>query len=308
VRVLFISSTRIGDAVLSTGLLEHLIRTGQASRITVACGPAAVGIFDRMPRRQRVIALPKRRLGLHWAALWRQVAGTRWDLVVDLRASAFAWTIRAARRVVARGGRQPGHRVRQLGALLGLDPPPLPVAWFDDADLARAEDLLPGPGPWLALGPTANWDRKVWPADRFVALVRAINAPGGVLPAARIAVLGGPGEPEAAIAAPVLAALGADRALDLVGRLTLPQAAAVLHRASLFVGNDSGLMHLAAATGTPTVGLFGPSKAEEYAPAGLRAIAVSAPSSPALHSIAEIGVDAVLAAVDQVLRTTPAAA
>lgn len=300
VRILFITATRIGDAVLSTGLLDHLIRTHPQARIVVACGPAAEGVFARMPNRAWTIVLEKRRWRLHWPLLWRQVAGQRWDLVVDLRASAFAWTVRAGRRVVARGGRQPGHRVQQLGALLGLRPAPLPVAWFAPADAARAAALLPEPGPWIALGPTANWDRKVWPAERFVALFRRLAAPDGPLPGARAAILGGPGGPEAAMAAPVLEALGG-RAVDLVGRIALPEAAAVLARAALFVGNDSGLMHLAAATGTPTLGLFGPSRVEEYAPAGRRAGFVVAPSSPALESMAEITVEAAFDAATRLL-------
>ena len=76
------------------------------------------------------------------------------------------------------------------------------------------------------------------------------------------------------MAAPLLAAL--PDAIDLTGRLSLPEAAAVLRRAALFVGNDSGLMHLAAAAGAPTLGLFGPTNAAEYGPAGSRARAVLA--------------------------------
>jgi lipopolysaccharide heptosyltransferase III len=307
VRILFITATRIGDAVLSTGLLDHLIRRHPHAKVVVACGPAAEGVFARMPGRAWTIVLEKRRWRLHWIDLWRQVGGQRWDLVVDLRASALAWTVRARRRVVARGGRQPGHRLHQLGALLGLDPPPLPVAWFGPAEAARAAALLPA-GPWIALGPTANWDRKVWPADRFVALFEALAGPDGPLPGARAAVLGGPGAEEAAMAAPVLAALGEARALDLVGRISLPEAAAVLARCALFVGNDSGLMHLSAAAGAPTLGLFGPSRAEEYAPAGLRAAYVAAASSPALDSMAEITVEAALAAVERLLAKAAAQA
>ena len=89
------------------------------------------------------------------------------------------------------------------------------------------------------------------------------------------AVLAGPGETERAMAAPLLAAL--PDAIDLAGRLSLPEAAACLARAALYVGNDSGLMHLAAASGAPTLGLFGPTPVAEYAPAGPRAVAVSAP-------------------------------
>ena len=80
------------------------------------------------------------------------------------------------------------------------------------------------------------------------------------------------------MAEPVLA--GLPGAIDLVGGLELPEVAAVMARCALFVGNDSGLMHLAAATGIPTVGLFGPTPASEYAPVGARALAVLAKGPP----------------------------
>ncbi len=306
-RILFITATRIGDAVLSTGLLNHLLRAHPHAKVVVACGTAAEGVFARMPNRAWTIPLEKRPFRLHWLELWRRVAGSRWDLVVDLRASGLAWTVRAKKRVVMRGGRRPGHRLAQLGALLGLDPPPLPVAWFAPADARRAAALLPGDGPWLALGPTANWDRKVWPAERFVALAGALSAPDGPLAGARVAVLGGPGAAERAMAAPVLAALG-DRAVDLVGTLSLPEAAAVLARCALFVGNDSGLMHLSAAAGAPTLGLFGPSPVEHYAPAGPRAAAAVAPGSPGLDSMPNLTLDAALGAAERLLSVPVAAA
>ena len=262
-RILFISSTRIGDAVLSTGLLAHLLARHPGARITVACGPAAEGVFTRMPGLERLWILRKRRFSAHWWGLWRHAVIQRWDLVVDLRGSAMAWAVPARARAVMRGGRRPGHRLAHLGDLLGLAPPPLPVAWWDAADEAR---LPPLPPRFLALGPTANWSHKVWPVERFVALSRAIDLP--------VVILGGPGAAEAAMAAPVLAAL--PHAIDLVGRLTLPEAAGLLSRATLYIGNDSGLMHLAAAAGAPTLGLFGPTRADEYAPCGPRARAVLA--------------------------------
>jgi ADP-heptose:LPS heptosyltransferase len=267
-RILFVTATRIGDAVLSTGLLDHLIRTHPGARVTVACGPAAAGLFARLPGLERVIPLEKRGWRVHWWSLWSRAIGTRWDLVVDLRGSALAWLIRARARAVMRGGRRPGHRLAQLGAVLGLDPPPPPVVWIGEADRARAAALLPPGPPVIGLGPTANWRGKVWPPERFVALFDRLAGAGGALPGARVAVFAGPGEAEAAMAAPVLAALPRGRTIDLVGRLTLTEAAAALARCALYVGNDSGLMHLAAAAGAPTVGLFGPSPPEDYAPCG----------------------------------------
>ncbi len=302
-RVLFVTSTRIGDAVLSTGLLDHLARAHPGARFTVACGPAAAGVFARLPGLERLVVLEKRRWSLHWLPLWALAAGRVWDLVVDLRGSAIAWLVLARRRAVMRGGRRPGHRLLHIARALGVSPAPRPVAWWSGDDAARAAALLPEK-PFLALGPTANWRGKLWPAERWVALAQALTAPGGPLPGAPIAVLGGPGEAERAMARPALAAL--PDATDLVGRLSLPEAAAALSRAALFAGNDSGLMHLAAAAGAPTLGLFGPTPASEYAPVGGRARAVLADGPPGASPMRALPVAKVAAAAAELLAREPA--
>ena len=273
--VLFITATRLGDAVLSTALVEHLRRTRIGTRFTVCCGPVASGLWARLPGLERVLVVEKRRFDAHWALLWARCVLQRFDLAIDLRGSATTLLLpRAGRRVIMRGGRRPGHRLGHLAGALGLLPAAIaPAVWTAPADEDEAARLLP-PGPrYLALGPTANWDGKIWPADRFVSLYRAVaEREGGDW---RPVVLAGPGEAERARAAPVLDALPG--AIDLRGRLGLPSIAAVLRRSAMFVGNDSGLMHLAAAAGAPTIGLFGPSRAAEYAPCGPHARAIVAP-------------------------------
>lgn len=291
-RILFISSSRIGDAVLSTGLLDHLLRTYPAARFTVACGPIAEGVFARMPRCERLIVLRKEQRGLHWLRLWRAVAFTWWDLVVDLRGSALSFFVPAKARAIKHGGRRPGHRLLHIAQVLGVSPAPRPVAWFSPEDAAEVEAILPGPVPVLVLGATASQAFKVWPAERFIAAARALTAPDGPLPGARIAVLGGPGEKEWKLAAPVLE--GLPEAVPLVGRLQVPAVAALLARAALFIGNDSGLTHLSAATGSPTLGLFGPTLASEYAPVGPRAVIALARGIPGHAPMAALGVEEVV--------------
>lgn len=264
--ILFISSTRIGDAVLSTGLLEHLLERYPDARFTVACGPLPAPLFARAPRVERVIALHKRPLAGHWLGLWARIAGTTWDLVIDLRGSALAWTVRAGKRQVFRRANDALHRVEALGRLLGLEEPPSPRLWWAQAEEDEAVARIGKGGAVLALGPTANWPAKIWPAERFVALAQRLTGDGGILAGGRVAVFGGAGERD--IARPVLQAIPAERCIDLVGSVDLPTAAACLKRCDLFVGNDSGLMHVAAATGTPTLGLFGPSQSAHYAPWG----------------------------------------
>jgi heptosyltransferase-3 len=275
-KILFVTSNRLGDAVLSTGLLDHLIRTHPDAGITVVCGPVAEGVFTRMPNRDRTIVLRKQKWGLHWLPLWARTATRFWDLVVDIRGSALSWLVPTRRRAVF--SRMEGPKIAQLGAILGLSPPPRPVVWVAEADRNRVADLLQTDRPIIVLAPTANWQPKVWPAERFAKAFQSLSA--SLYPEALPVVLGGPGPAEQAMAAPLLAVL--PEARGLLGILTLPEAAAMLQRASLFIGNDSGLMHLSAAAGAPTIGLFGPTDANTYGPAGRLATAVVGASMDAI--------------------------
>lgn len=297
-RILFVTSNRVGDAVLSTGLLDHLIHTYPLARITVVCGPLAEGVFARMPNRERTIVLTKRPANLHWPKLWWEVVRRSWDLVVDIRGGALGFVVPTRRRAVFR--RRPGPKVRELGAILRLDPPPLPVAWTNAADRAQAAALLPAHRPVIALGPTAAWAPKMWPAERFAALYRALEA--GPLPGAVPVVFGGPGAAERNMAAPLLEAL--PEAIDLCGLLSLPEVAACFERAAIFIGNDSGLMHLAAATAIPALGLFGPTSVSVYAPAGLRAGVAVSPT----ERMTDLAVDAAFAAARALLAPEVASA
>jgi len=277
-RLLFITSNRLGDAILSTAVLARLIDRHPGVSVTVACGPVATPLFEAIPEVERVIPWRKERLGRHWLRLWSTVAGTRWDRVVDMRGSALAWTLRAGARQVYRTPPGDGHRLDQMAAALDLAPPLLPRLWIGADHARRAGELLgDDPRPVLALAPTANWPPKAWPADRFVDLIDRLTAESGPMPGARVLVAGGPGERD--LAGPVLAAVPADRLLDLVDRAPLMVLAAALARCRLVVANDSGLMHLAAAAGAPTLGLFGPSDERRYAPAGPRTAWVRAEQS-----------------------------
>ena len=266
--LLFVTSTRVGDAVLSTGLLGWLIERHPGACVTVACGRPAASLFAAVPGLERVLTMDKR-LGIaHWARLWFATVTRRWDIVIDLRGSALAWLLRAGQRHVWHKPNDAAHRVVQLGALLGLAEPPAPRVWLAAAHRDAALRAIPDGAPVLALGPTTSWPYKQWPLDRFVALAERLTARDGVLPGGRIAVFGAADERDAA--APLLERLPRGRTIDAIGLGDLLTVAAALQRCSLFVGNDSGLMHLAAASGVPTVGLFGPSDDRLYAPWGPR--------------------------------------
>ena len=265
-RILFITSTRIGDAVLSTGVLAHLIDRHPGAEITVACGPVVAPLFEAMPEVAEVIALKKQKMAGHWVQLWRRTVGRYWTIVVDLRGSGLNWFLLAGRRYVAGRSKGTVHKVVTLSNALNVDPPASPRIRLHDFYRAKADAILKTDGPFLAICPTANWIGKRWPEDRFVDLVRKLTTAGGLFETSTIVVFGGPGEED--MAAEVLDGLEDKSPLNLVGKLDLPTAYACLARCQFFIGNDSGLMHLSAAAGVPTLGVFGPSPDNLYAPWG----------------------------------------
>lgn len=276
-RILFISSNRIGDAVLSTGLIAHLAR-GKDARFTIASGPASAPLFGAVPGLERMIVLRKNRYKTHWLSLWWQTVRTRWDLVVDLRRSALSYLVWTGQRaVLPPEPDHPVHRVRLIASSLGLEEaPPSPHIWTGKAHEKLAAELIPG-GAVLALGPTANWGGKIWPPEKFAALAKSLTSEDSPLQGVKVAIFGG--KDERLQAAPLLREIPRESRIDLVGKTDLLTTAACLKRCNLFIGNDSGLMHMAAACGIPTLGLFGPSREELYGPWGEYTASVRTPES-----------------------------
>jgi heptosyltransferase-2 len=152
------------------------------------------------------------------------------------------------------------------------------------AQKARARALLEREGwdgktPLVGVHPGATGSRaKIWSAARFGEAAKRVASSTG----ARVVILGG--ESEGALAREVAAAVG-EPSLQLQGKTSLSELLGVLSELSLFLANDSGPMHLAAALGTPTLAMFGPTDPRETAPLGPRAKVVREPvdCSPCLY-------------------------
>jgi ADP-heptose:LPS heptosyltransferase len=276
--ILFIASSRIGDAVLASGLIRRLHDEHPDARFTIVAGPLSAPLFADTPGLERLIVMEKAKGGGHWFKLWSQVRGRNWGLIVDRRGSNIARFLRARRRATHRThAGEPVHKVVEAARLLKLaDDPPAPFLFTSAETEARAQALLQhGQGPILAIGPAANWVGKTWPAERFARTAVQLMAKGEPFQKGRVLILGGPGDQRAA--EPLRRSLPRERWIDLTGEGDLLTAYACLKRARLFIGNDSGLMHLAAAADVPTVGLFGPSDDRLYAPWGPHARAVRGP-------------------------------
>ncbi len=129
--ILFITSSRIGDAVLSSGLLDYMAVTWPQSKITIACGPLAVSLFEGLPNVEEVISLKKQKHNKHWIALWKHVVNKKWDMVVDLRNSAVSRLIFSKKRYIFGNHIDKGvHKVLQNAAVMKLQDAPPPEAIF----------------------------------------------------------------------------------------------------------------------------------------------------------------------------------
>ena len=277
-KVLFITSTRLGDAVLSMGLLDHIVRTYPDARLTIVCGGLPSTLFTGVPGLEKLIVLKKQKYKRHWFDLWKQAVGTQWDVVVDLRNSVVSRLIPARKRFI-HGHHIDGkiHKVEQNARVMKLDYLPSPRLWLTDEQKRRAAELIPDGDFVIGVGPTANWIGKTWPSDRFIEVVRTITAPDGKYPGARVAVFAAPGEEAAAYE--VFNTIPEGRRIDVIAKCDPGTAAAALARCGFYLGNDSGLMHCAAAAGVPTVGVFGPSYDNIYAPWGDHTAYVRTPES-----------------------------
>jgi lipopolysaccharide heptosyltransferase II len=167
------------------------------------------------------------------------------------------------------------HRIdRDLAALrpLGIESKGGPLILIpSDGDYSRLKEILMEavaiePDGWsekplVMLHPGARYRFKAWPIERFAELADRLSEEH------RCRVLIGGGEQDRATAQQIID-LAKSRPILLAGRLSLTEFAALATQCRLFVGNDNGAMHIAAAMGTPVVGLFGPSDPAEWGPHG----------------------------------------
>jgi ADP-heptose:LPS heptosyltransferase len=266
--ILFVTSNRIGDAVLSSGLIKRLADEIPNARFTIVAGPVAAPLFEEVPTLDRIIVLAKTKNRGHWFELWREVRSTRWGLVVDLRGSGLSRFISTRRRAIWRKvPGPPAHKVIEAARILKIEDDPAPPYIFTTPETeARADELTAGFGPILALAPAANWLGKTWPLERFSRVAMRLLHPEGPMKGGRLMVLGGPEDQK--LAKGLRDVVMRSQFINLTEDTDLLTAFACLKRARLFIGNDSGTMHLAAAAGAPTLGLFGPSDEQLYGPWG----------------------------------------
>jgi heptosyltransferase-2 len=279
----------VGDIVMCQSLLKTLRAGEPAARLDVLAPEWARPLLERMPEIDAVIALPVGHGELRPLAqlrVAREVRGRRYQRAIVTRRSFKAALVpflagipvRTGIRGEARfglindvrevdGSSHPSAVVRLavLGMEPGARPRPEDVPWPElRSDHERAKELertlqLGGEGVPIGLAPGAAFGpAKRWPQGRWEALARELTARGY-----RVWVFGARGE--AGEGAAIAEAAGAG-AVSLCGRTTLADVVDLMSRCDVVVSNDSGLMHVAAASGPRVVALFGSTSPENTPP------------------------------------------
>ena len=296
-RIVIIKLSSLGDVLHSLPTLTAIRRAHPRAYIAWVVGPKAAGIVTRHPGVDLVYGLGvvgERTAKFHplpsTRAAMPVLRAERFDISLDMqglfRTALLAFRIGARQRIGFRGFQEGAfllcnrrvipcredihaiHGYLQFARYLGADDSTVHFGLVEDPeDKAWAGGFLArhtGAARLAAIAPAASRAEKRWSADGFAQTAAALRSMG-----ARVVVVGS--SADAPIAARICSASGAE---DLTGRTTLPQQAALLRRCQLFIGNDSGPLHLAAAVGTPCLSLFGPTLPLRTGPFGNHVVLV----------------------------------
>lgn len=290
--VLVAATRRIGDVLLTTPIVRSIKARWPDAEIDVLVFRGTEGVLEGNPDVRRVITVAQRaRIGERLRdamRIWRRYdlacaalssdrprfytwfAGRKRVGLVD--PDKLKWWTRLMLNRIALNRHETEHTVRSTLALadaIGIAPVSEVVApglTGDPAQRARFEAwFAPGPAlrpghPYVVLHPFPMFVYKRWNAEGWARLAAWLHARGF-----DVVLTGGPAEAERGYAEQV-AALAGVPVLNLVGRLSLGESAEVFRRARLYVGPDTGATHIAAATGVPTLALYGPSDPVRWGP------------------------------------------
>jgi lipopolysaccharide heptosyltransferase II len=270
----------MGDVLLTTPCLRAIRRRWPGARISFVVKEQFAGLLAGNPHLDELIAFPAGGGLAGLLALARTLRPRRWDLLLDLHNSLRTRLLRrlvpAARKIVyskqivrrslliylradlyGRHALSVPERYAAPLAPLGVSLDGLPCELYPDGParglfLEKISARWPSGADFLAVAPGSAWPVKCWLPERFAAAARALAEKHGL----KVLLLGGRAERD--ICTLVEKLIGADLCLNLAGDLPLMASAAAVAASRLLLSNDTGLMHVATAVGTPVAAVFGP--------------------------------------------------
>ena len=260
--ILVISSNLIGDNILSTGIIKYFSEKHPNSKLTIVVGPSAAPLYENFPNIEKVIIVKKQQFNFHWLTIWKKCFIKKWDIVIDFRSSLLSYTLLHHKNYVFKKSNNK-HHLEQLVDSFQIDFIPYPVIFDNIKETDNANKVLNSDKKYIVISPGGNWIPKIWPAEKFNQLLILLSKKYSYL---NFILVGSIAEKEKYFN-DVVTDLNKNNIIDMMGE-TLTQTFAYIKKSNLFIGNDSGLMHLSVASKISTIGLFGPTNDKIYAPYG----------------------------------------
>jgi heptosyltransferase I len=308
-RILIIKPSSLGDVVLALPTVSLIRRRFPEAHITWLINDSFASLLQHCPVIDEVLPFERERFRSLWQlprffGFVTMLRKKQFDVVVDLqgllRSGLMSWATRAPHRVGLSDAREGARlfyneivRVPRAHAVerylcaaqhLGCDSTPIEFPLGVSSQI-KSEGLI-------GVNPSARWATKLWGSDKFAELIQR-------LPRERVVLTGSAGEREQ---------IGkiAQGCRNFAGETDLFQLAELYRRCAVVITNDSGPMHVAAAVGTPVVGIFGPTDPSLTGPYGKEHVIfrVDIPCSPCLkdHCTNKVHMECMkLITVDQVL-------
>jgi ADP-heptose:LPS heptosyltransferase len=274
-RILIITLSNLGDVVMTTPVFEALRVAYPYCVIDVVADKRSSEILGGAPYLGKIFHREKKGGVIKTIKLISELRETYYDIIIDLRTNLIPVVLRSNKNIFkTKRVSTTQHSVEEhYEAILTLDgvtsPPPKCRLYVEDHAKKEAGELMKSFAgkKLLAIGPGANWPGKIWPATRFEELVIGLETYfDGVIQ------LGSEGE------GIVFSEEVNIPNLDLTGKTNLSSLKAVIKSCQLFIGNDSGLGHVAAALGKRSLTVFGVGDPERYRPWGHQSAVVIEPS------------------------------
>ncbi len=311
-RILIRSTNWVGDAILTTPAIRAIRKNFPHSEITILAKPWVVPVFEENPHVDSIMIYESNNRHKGWRGrlrLIRDIRKKKFDLAILFQNAFEAAIIACVSRIPIRLGYDTDGRglflthsvpvtrnakfkdIHEtdyyLGMLtpFGLTPDGSTLTLkISESNHRSADKLLTGYGigesdQIVGINPGATYgSAKRWFSERYAALADKIQDRYG----SHILIFGAPGEKEIG---QKVTQLIKKSTINLCGRTTLGEAIALINRCNLFITNDSGLMHVAAALDIPLVAIFGPTNPGTTGPIGTKSkiVRMPVPCSPCLQ-------------------------
>ena len=251
--LLFISSNRLGDAIINIQVLNKFIRQFPNIKVTIVSGSLPMPLYDDYSNIFSRILLVKKKYSSHWINLYLKLRNQKFDYIIDFRSSPISYFLNSKNKNI--------FKMLKNKNIYNLIHDQFDTNLNYDYSIQIRESRLKSINDknYACIAPFANWMPKEWPLTNFNKCCEFLLKLG----ISKIFVLGSKEDSKRFL---LLNNNNDIRIINKCGSNHLLDDFALLKKSSIFIGNDSGMMHLSSIANTPSICLFGPTDENIYFP------------------------------------------